>query len=144
MHDAAAAADGGGAYLFGGGEPSHDEIVHVSPGSAPRVVARLPAPASDVAAARLGGSFYVVGGYTGTQPLDTIVRWRAGSARGRVVAHLPKPLRYAAVATVGHEARHRRRDERAGGDRRDLHVRPGRPASAGSADCRGGLRMRRR
>jgi N-acetylneuraminic acid mutarotase len=57
-------------------------------------------PASDVAAAALGGRFYVVGGYTGTQPLATIVEWRPG-ATARVVARMPVALRYAAVAVAG-------------------------------------------
>jgi DNA-binding beta-propeller fold protein YncE len=51
--------------------------------------------------AYLGGTFYAVGGYTGTTALATIVAWRPGG-RARVVARLPKPLRYAAIAPVGH------------------------------------------
>jgi N-acetylneuraminic acid mutarotase len=42
---------------------------------------------------------YVVGGYTGAVPLDTIVAW-SGSGTGRVVGHLPHPIRYAAVAAI--------------------------------------------
>jgi N-acetylneuraminic acid mutarotase len=53
-----------------------------------------------VAAAEVGGRYYVVGGYTGTAALDTIVEWRPG-AKARVVAHTPVPLRYAAVAAAG-------------------------------------------
>ena len=56
--------------------------------------------ASDVAAAAIGSTVYVVGGYTGVTPLDTIVAW-SGTDRGRVVAHIPHPLRYAAVAAAG-------------------------------------------
>ncbi len=47
----------------------------------------------------LGGAEYVVGGYTGTKWLDTIVRWRPGGP-ARVVGHLPGALRYAAVAAA--------------------------------------------
>jgi DNA-binding beta-propeller fold protein YncE len=101
LHDAAAASDGRAAYLFGGGEPSRDEIVRVSAAGKPTTVGRIPAPASDVAAAYLDGSFYVVGGYTGSTPLATIVRWQP-SGRAAVVARMPKPLRYAAVAAVDH------------------------------------------
>jgi Kelch motif len=101
VHDASAApAPGGGAYLFGGGEPSRDAILRVTATGRATTAGRLPAPASDVAAAALGGSFYVVGGYTGTKALRTIVAWRPGSA-ARVVARLPVALRYAAVATAG-------------------------------------------
>ena len=46
-----------------------------------------------------GGAEYVVGGYTGTSWLNTIVRWRPGQ-QARIVGHLPVPLRYAAVAAV--------------------------------------------
>jgi YVTN family beta-propeller protein len=42
----------------------------------------------------------VVGGYTGREWLNTIVAWRPNSG-ARVVAHLPSPVRYAAVAAVG-------------------------------------------
>ena len=48
------------------------------------------------------GTAYVVGGYTGTRWLDTIVAWRPGAA-SRVVARLPFPLRYAAVTGASGE-----------------------------------------
>src|SRR5436190_849179 len=64
-----------------------------------RVAARLPREASDVSAATLDGTAYVVGGYDGARPLNTIVAWRPGSP-ARIVAHLPHPVRYAAVAAV--------------------------------------------
>ena len=63
-------------------------------------VGRLPSPSSDQAAAQVAGTAYVVGGYTGSRWLDTIVAWRPG-APARVVAHLPTPLRYAAVTAAG-------------------------------------------
>ncbi|MEA2467480.1 MAG: hypothetical protein QOJ57_1606 [Thermoleophilaceae bacterium] len=101
VHDAAAApAPGGGAYLFGGGEPSRDAILHVTPAGRTTTAGRLPAPASDVAAAAIGSTYYVVGGFTGTQPLRTIVAWQPGS-KARVVARLPIAVRYAAVAAAG-------------------------------------------
>jgi hypothetical protein len=56
--------------------------------------------ASDVGAATIGNTAYVVGGYTEVVPLRTIVAFTpAGGAR--VVGMLPVPLRYAAVAAVG-------------------------------------------
>jgi hypothetical protein len=64
------------------------------------VAGRLPAPASDVAAAAIGGTAYVVGGYTETTPLRTIVAFSPGSG-AHVAGMLPRPLRYAAVAAVG-------------------------------------------
>ncbi len=98
LHDAAAATLGTHAYVLGGGEPSHDEITQVVPPAASAAVAgRLPAAASDVGAASIGDTIYIVGGYTGVTPLRTIVAW-SGTGTGRVVAMLPHPLRYAAVA----------------------------------------------
>ena len=56
-------------------------------------------PASDVGAAVIGRTAYVVGGYTGSAPLRTIVAFRPGGG-ARVVGRLPVALRYAAVAAV--------------------------------------------
>ena len=71
----------------------------VGPAESRVAVGQLPVGASDVAAAAIGRDVYVVGGYTGTAPLSTIVAW-SGSGAGRVVARLPHPLPYAAVAAV--------------------------------------------
>jgi DNA-binding beta-propeller fold protein YncE len=105
LHDAAAVALNGAAYLFGGGNGTRQlaDIVRIDPRTgAGTHVASLPAPASDLSAAALGGTAYVVGGYTGSSWLDTIVAWRPGRPP-RVVAHLPTPLRYAAVAASDDE-----------------------------------------
>ena len=103
LHDTAAVRIGGDAYLFGGGTSANTQsasILRIAPsGAVPTVAGRLPAPSSDQAAAAVGRTAYVVGGYTGSRWLDTIVAWRPG-ARARVVAHLPTPLRYAAVTAV--------------------------------------------
>src|SRR5207247_9872744 len=103
LHDAAAAQLGTATYLFGGGDGTRqlDAILRVD-GATGRTVAagRLPSPSSDQAAAAVAGTAYVVGGYTGSRWLDTIVAWRPGT-HARVVAHLPTPLRYAAVTAVG-------------------------------------------
>ena len=101
VHDSAAVRLGTDAYLFGGGTnrgTQSDSIVRVDPrvGTA-TTVGRLPAPSSDQAAASLNGVAYIVGGYTGSRWLNTIVAWSPGT-RARVVAHLPRALRYAAVA----------------------------------------------
>src|SRR5262249_35272788 len=100
LHDAAAVRLGSRVYLFGGGTGWSQlaAIVGVDPRSgASQDVGHLPQPSSDQSAAAANGTGYVVGGYTGTHWLDTIVAWRPGS-RAHVVAHLPSPLRYAAVA----------------------------------------------
>ncbi len=100
-HDTAAASIGRFVYLFGGGNgvAQLSDVVRVDPrtGSA-EVVGRLPAASSDSSAASIGGTAYIVGGYTGTSWLNTIVAWRPG-ARASIVAHLPFPVRYAAVAS---------------------------------------------
>jgi DNA-binding beta-propeller fold protein YncE len=101
-HDTAAVTIGGHAYVFGGGNgiAQLDEIVGVDPATgASRVVGRLPAASSDSSAAAIGGTAYVVGGFTGSRWLDSIVAWSPGKP-ARVVARLPVPLRYAAVATA--------------------------------------------
>ena len=63
---------------------------------------RLPVAASDVSAATIGSTAYVVGGYTGTSALRSIVAFSPGHP-ARVVATLPRPLRYASVAAVGRD-----------------------------------------
>ena len=101
VHDAAAVELDGAGYLFGGGNgvAQLDRILRVDPATGVVGAAgRLPAPSSDQAAAALGSTAYVVGGYTGSRWLDTIVAWQPGRP-ARVVAHLPTPLRYAAVAS---------------------------------------------
>ena len=101
-HDTAAATIGRDVYVFGGGDgvSQLDDIVRVDPRSgASTVVGRLPAASSDSSAGAIGGTAYVVGGYTGSRWLDTIVAWRPHTA-ARVVAHLPFPVRYAAVTAA--------------------------------------------
>src|SRR5690606_36938429 len=101
-HDAAGAGLGGSLYVFGGGDSAGqlDSITRVDGSGTTSDAGRLPAPSSDSTAAVVGTTAYVVGGYTGAEWLDTIVAFTPGSG-ARVVAHLPTPLRYAAVGFVG-------------------------------------------
>jgi N-acetylneuraminic acid mutarotase len=95
---------GNSAYLFGGGqlEGSRPDILRITGGGKVSTAGRLPQPASDVGAAVIGNVAYVVGGYTGSRALDTVVAWQPGQA-ARVVGHLPAPVRYPAVtAANGH------------------------------------------
>ena len=112
-HDAPAATLGGRfVYVFGGGDGVRqlDHILRIDPlsgrsrgaGRLPAASRRLGQPPSSAAVA------YVVGGYTGARWLDTIVAFRPGRD-GRVVAHMPTPLRYAAVTAVAGTARDRGR-----------------------------------
>ena len=103
FHDSAAARIGRDVYAFGGGNgvAQVDTIVRVDPRTgAAAAVGHLPVGSSDQAGTAIGGTAYIVGGYTGTRWLDTIVAWRPGGT-ARVVAHLPHPVRYAAVAAAG-------------------------------------------
>jgi DNA-binding beta-propeller fold protein YncE len=103
LHDSAAVALGRLVYLFGGGTATTqiDTIVRVDPATgAAEAIGHLPSGSSDQAAAGIGGTAYIVGGYNGTRWLDTIVAWKPGGT-ARIVAHLPQPVRYAAVTAVG-------------------------------------------
>jgi hypothetical protein len=103
-HDACASVVGGGAYLFGGGALSSvAQILHVGSEGGAAPAGELPRPASDVACAAIAGVVYIVGGYTGSEPLRTILAWQPGGGGARVVGLLPRPLRYAAVAARGGE-----------------------------------------
>ena len=99
QHDAQAAALTGNVYVFGGGQfTQYDHILKFDPAlDAIGAAGTLPTAASDVAVTESGGTAYIVGGFDGTNSLDTIVAWRPGTV-ARVVAHLPVALRYAAVA----------------------------------------------
>jgi hypothetical protein len=102
QHDAPAVRLGGMVYVFGGGqEASYDHILRFDPGTSSVTQAgTLPQASSDSAAAVVGETAYVIGGYNGQQALDTIVAWRPGGG-AEVVAHLPSGLRYAAAAASG-------------------------------------------
>lgn len=101
LHDSAASAVEGRAYLFGGGNTVEGSaILRITESGATSSAGKLPVPASDVAAATVGPRAYIVGGYTGVTPLRSILAFSPGSPV-RKVASLPNPLRYAAVASVG-------------------------------------------
>ncbi len=110
LHDAAAVRLGAKVYLFGGGQSaSYNTITAVDPRTGrSQPAGQLPQPRSDLRAATLGHTVYLVGGFTGQAPLSSILAWSpaAGGTSGsgstaHTVAHLPQPLRYAAVAPVG-------------------------------------------
>jgi YVTN family beta-propeller protein len=103
IHDAPGIRLGGAAYVFGGGDGIRQLAgitrVDLATGST-AVAGTLPAASSDSSATAVGATAYIIGGYTGTRWLDTVVAWRPGRS-ARVVAHLPFPVRYAAVTQVG-------------------------------------------
>ncbi len=88
--------------MFGGGQSnSSNAIVRIDPRTGvSRRTGRLPQPQSDLVAARIGDTAYLVGGFTGTPSLDTVLAFRPGEAP-RLVARLPVGLRYASAMSVG-------------------------------------------
>ncbi len=101
QHDAQGAFLSGKVYVFGGGYTTElNHILSYDPASdAVAQVGALLAPQSDVAVARSGDDAYVVGGFDGTNYLNTIVAFHPGGAP-TVVGHLPIGVRYAAVAVA--------------------------------------------
>jgi len=108
LHDAAAALVGNQVLVFGGGaETSTDEVQALSttggavpPGATASAVGRLPAVRSDLSAVTISGRAYVLGGYDGETPLDSVLSTADGSGFSQV-ATLPQPARYMAVVASG-------------------------------------------
>src|SRR5581483_7039216 len=75
--DAAVATIGSTAYVIGGynGASELDTIVAFTPGSAPQVVATLPAPLRYATATSLGGDAYIVGGETNGTASSQVYRF---------------------------------------------------------------------
>jgi N-acetylneuraminic acid mutarotase len=93
---------GNALYIFGGGSAASSSAVQrfdLATRTA-AIVAHLPRPLSDVAAATTPDGVYLIGGYDGRTPQRAIYRTRDGTHVARV-ATLPVGLRYAAVAAVG-------------------------------------------
>ena len=106
VHDAAVAAIGGRALVFGGGSQTSVATVqafsmHGRSGRTRGVTAgSMPMRRSDAAAVTVGSTTYVVGGYDGAQPDATVL----ATTNGRnftTVATLRIPVRYPAVAALG-------------------------------------------
>jgi PQQ-like domain/Kelch motif len=108
LHDAAAAVLGGRVLVFGGGTETSTDAVQALPapggavaaGTTAQAVGKLPTARSDLSAVALGGRAYVLGGYDGTAPLDSVLATADGSSFSQV-ATLPDPARYVAAAALG-------------------------------------------
>jgi Kelch motif/PQQ-like domain len=107
LHDAAATVLGDRVLVFGGGTEASSDVVQALPAPGGTVAAeataaevgRLPTVRSDLSAAAIGGRAYLLGGYDGTAPLDSVL----ATADGRTfdqVATLPQPARYIALAAL--------------------------------------------
>jgi outer membrane protein assembly factor BamB len=101
-HDAAGGLAGGQAVVAGGGDSTVRASTEVFPaaGGAANAGGTLPQPRADDSGVTIGSTFYVVGGYDGTS-LDPQVLATTDGRSYRVVADLPVPVRYAAVAAAG-------------------------------------------
>jgi hypothetical protein len=102
-HDHAAVAVGGSLWIFGGGDASGSlaTLARVGFDGQGVSVGHLPEPLSDLAAAPLGSSVLVIGGYNGTAPSTSVYRFSPDRLSLAPFATLPVGLRYAAVATLG-------------------------------------------
>jgi hypothetical protein len=108
LHDAAAAALGERVLVFGGGTEASSDVVQALPAAGGTVAAsaaavetgRLPTVRSDLGAAAIGDRAYVLGGYDGTAPLDSVLATSDGRSFEQV-ATLPQPARYIALAALG-------------------------------------------
>jgi hypothetical protein len=112
VHDAAAIAIGGTAFVLGGGSPDTVSTVQSFPrvdpstpsGLSGSITGQLPQPRSDLATVTLtdptgghGAATYVVGGYDGTHYLPSVLATTDG-VHFTSAAQLPIPVRYPAVA----------------------------------------------
>jgi hypothetical protein len=101
IHDAAAALSGRFVSVYGGGESvSAPTVLRINPASGAVLRLRpLDEPLSDLGAATIGGTTYLVGGYTGTAYASAILR--VAGDRTTTVARLPAGTRYSGVAVLG-------------------------------------------
>jgi YVTN family beta-propeller protein len=93
---------GGRVLVFGGGPETGTDTVQsfdLATGSG-RVLSHLPRALSDLSAAVVRGTVYLVGGFDGVSPQRTIYATSDGKGF-RAVGTLPVGLRYAAVTSVG-------------------------------------------
>jgi hypothetical protein len=101
VHDSAGAAIGGRFFVFGGGSFSTESLVQAWTAGSASEAARLPEARSDLSAATLGGTTYLVGGFNGSV-MNADILATADGVSFRPVAELAVPVRYAAVAGLGH------------------------------------------
>ncbi len=110
LHDAAAAALPGRVLVFGGGSAASSDAVQALPapppggggpaGATATVVGHLPTVRSDLSAVTVGRDAYVLGGYDGRAPIDSVLRTGDGASFTQIAA-LPTPARYMAATALG-------------------------------------------
>jgi hypothetical protein len=97
VHDGAGAVIGGRFFVFGGGSTSTVSVVQAFTAGVATPAARLPEARSDLSAATLDGTTYIVGGFNGSVMTPDVLATTDGMSF-RPVARLAVPVRYAAVA----------------------------------------------
>ncbi|MCW2987821.1 MAG: Kelch repeat-containing protein [Solirubrobacterales bacterium] len=108
LHDSAATLLGEKVLVFGGGTEASTDAVQALPapggvvatGTPAEATGRLPTARSDLSAVTVGETAYVLGGYDGSKPIDSVLATTDGSTFTQV-ALLPAPGRYLAVAALG-------------------------------------------
>ncbi len=101
LHDAAAAALADRVLVVGGGNATSSDAVQSlsAAGGGARVVGHLPTARSDLSAVTVGREAYVLGGYDGQTPIDSVLRTGDGTSFNQIAA-LPAPARYMAVTAL--------------------------------------------
>ena len=101
-HGAAAALVGGRVLVFGGASLTvHNSVQAFNPASrGSSVVGSMPGVRADTTAVTVGGVAVLLGGFDGVGPQSNVWSTSDGTTF-RVVAHLPQPVRYPAVASLG-------------------------------------------
>jgi hypothetical protein len=99
VHDAAGGLVGTRVLVFGGGAANVSGSVQSATGT-PAVVGTLPRPLADIGTATVGRTTYVVGGFDGVHPRAEVLATEDGKTF-RLIATLPHPARYPAVAASG-------------------------------------------
>jgi outer membrane protein assembly factor BamB len=103
VHDAAGATIEAKHFVFGGGAQHVSDVVQLlEPNGPSTVVGHLPQPRADLAAATIGSTAYLVGGYDGTNATRDVLATSDGAVF-RTVAQLPFGVRYPAVAALGNQ-----------------------------------------
>lgn len=101
LHDASGAVLRGRATVFGGGTSASSAGVQGLPSSGTAAaIGTLPRARSDSASVSLGTTSYLLGGYDGSHMDPQVLATTDGTAF-TVVAQLPVPVRYPAVAALG-------------------------------------------
>jgi hypothetical protein len=100
VHDSAGAVIGNRFFVFGGGSGSTVPLVQAWTAGAATDVATLPEARSDLSAATIHGTTYIIGGYDGSVMTPAVLATTDGLSF-KPVAQLAIPVRYAAVAGLG-------------------------------------------